>query len=180
VYGGNSFGQSDPVKALLDWLAAIGAIASIGAAIWAFLEAKKASESASKAETVRNEIIERRNLAELSNVHLETTRILKIVGRIGPASNPDQLAGIDPTEIASEVDEFTRHLNEHQAHFSDFFANRARELCDDLQDDISELAEQYEGAAIKQIGRRIYTKIHSFVPVVKALTDEKRERAPTE
>ena len=47
-------------------LSIFGSVASIGAAVWAFLEAKKAAASASKAEEARNEMIDRRRLGEVS------------------------------------------------------------------------------------------------------------------
>jgi hypothetical protein len=57
-------------------LSIAGSVASIGAAIWAFIEARKAADSATKAELVRNELIDRRKLVEVSKIYAQTDRIL--------------------------------------------------------------------------------------------------------
>lgn len=75
------------MSSLESWISVIGSIASIGGAIWAFIEANKASKSASKAEKVKGELVERRKLVEVSQVHAETSRILKTVSTVGPSCN---------------------------------------------------------------------------------------------
>jgi len=102
------------------WISVIGSIASIGGAIWAFVEARKSSRAATKAEKVRDEIISRRKLIEVSQVHAETARILKIVSTVGPACNPSLLRGVNCGSIAKDVEEYSRYINEHSSHFNDF------------------------------------------------------------
>ena len=111
------------------WISIIGSIASIGGAAWAFREAKNASLSASHAEKVRDEIIERRKIIEVSQVYTETSRILKIISNVGPSCNPSMLKGVNCGNIARDVEEYARFINEHSSYFSDFFENKARELC---------------------------------------------------
>ena len=59
------------------WMSIAGSVASIGGAIWAFLEARKSAESATKAENIRNELIDRRGMVEVSKVHTKTIEILR-------------------------------------------------------------------------------------------------------
>lgn len=153
----------------------VGSIASIGGAIWAFVEADKAAKSVTKAESVRDEIINRRELIEVSKVHSETTRILKVASRVGPSSDLRRLTGFNAPEIASEIEEYVRFLSEHSSHFSELFENTARDLCDSLRDDISVLADARDPQSIKDIGKVIYNKIHGFLPTVKMISDLKRE-----
>ncbi len=157
-------------------LSIAGSVASIGAAIWAFIEAGKAADSATKAESVRNEMIDRRKLVEVSKVHAQTDRILTVVSKIGPSCNPKTLKGVDCAGIAKEVEEYSRYLNGQSSHFSEFFVNKAKSLCEDLNKDIEELSEASSPDDKKQIGKRIYYKINSFMPFVKELADEKQER----
>lgn len=159
------------------YLSIAGSIASIGAAIWAFVEARSAAESATKAELVRNELIDRRKLVEVSKVYSQTERILVVVSKIGPSCNPKTLKGVDCASIAKEVEEYSRHLNAQSAHFSDFFENKARDLCNDLRDDIEELSEATGAESKKEVGKRIYYKINGFMPFVKELADEKQEHS---
>lgn len=56
------------------WLSILGSVASIGAAIWAYIEAKSASRHASKAEAIRDELIQRRSRVEVSQVHAKPRR----------------------------------------------------------------------------------------------------------
>lgn len=156
-------------------LTILGSIASIGAAIWAWIQAGEASKSATKAENVKNEIIERRKIVEVSHVYAETSRILKIVSKVGPSSNSSTLRGVNCSHIASDVTEYSSFLNEHSSHFSDFFENKARDLCLSLKDDIEQLAEAKSFEDKKKSGKNIYYKIDEFMPVVKSLSDDKKE-----
>jgi hypothetical protein len=163
------------VSTIETWISTIGSIASIGGAIWAFFEARKASASASRAEKVRSELVTRREMVELSQIHTETKRILGIVSKIGPSSSINLLTGIDCNGIARDVEEYCRLINEHSTHYSDLFRNHALKLCNDLNDDITSLADATDQDKKKEIGTRIYHKINSFLPVAKSLADEKKE-----
>lgn len=160
----------------MKWLSAIGAVASILGAIWAFYEARKAAASAKKAEKVRKELIERRKMVEMSQLYAETSRILRAVSAVGPSCNPSLLRGVNCGHIAREVEEYCRFVNEQRSHFADFFDNSAQQLCGDLAVDIEALAEAGSFDEKKSAGKRIYNKINNFMPAVKALADEKRER----
>ena len=158
------------------WLSAIGALASIICALWALYEARQASLSASKAEAMRNELIERRKMVEASQLHTETSRILRTVSAVGPSCNPTLLRGVNCGLIARDVEEYCRFVNEQRTHFADFFDNSARELCEDLAADIEALTEARSFEEKKGAGRRLYNKINNFMPVVKTLADDRRER----
>ena len=157
------------------WISVIGSIASIGGAIWAFVEARKSSRAAIKAEKVRDEIVSRRTLIEVSQVHAETTRVLKIVSKVGPACNPSLLRGVNCGSIAKDVEEYSRYINEHSSLFNDFFENKAKELCQGLHPDIEALSEAKSFEEKKVAGKSIYYKIDGFMPFVKELSDERRE-----
>jgi hypothetical protein len=158
-------------------LSIAGSIASIGAAIWAFIEARKAAASASKAELVRDELIDRRKLVEVSKVSVQTERILTVVSKIGPSCNPKTLKGVDCAGIAKEVEEYSRYLNTQSAHFSDLFENKAKTLCEELNKDIEDLSEANSPEKKKEVGKRIYYKINSFMPFVKQLEDKKKDNS---
>lgn len=160
-------------------ISVVGSIASILGAVWAYMEAGKAAKSVTKAESVRDEIINRRELIEVSKVHSETTRILKVASRVGPSSDLRRLTGFNAPEVASEIEEYVRFLSEHSSHFSELFENKARELCDSIRDDIPVLADARDPNSIKDIGKVIYHKIHGFLPTAKMISDLKRESVST-
>ena len=93
-------------------LTIIGSIASIGGAIWACYEAKNAANSATKAEKVRDEMIHRRKMVEVTQVHAETKRILKVVSKVGPSCNSTLIRGVNCADIAKDVEEYSRFINE--------------------------------------------------------------------
>lgn len=157
------------------WISVIGSFASIAGAIWAYSEANKAKNSASKAEKIKGEIVERRQLVEISQVHAETTRILKSISAVGPTCNASKLRGINCASIATEVEEYCRFLNEQSSHFSDFFDNKAQELCQSLKSNIELLSEAKTFEEKKNAGKSIYYEINDFMPVVKTLSDDKKE-----
>ena len=161
------------------WISIIGSIASIGGAIWAWYQAVEATKSASKAEKVKGEIIERRKIVEVSQVHKETTRILQIVSKVGPSCNASTIRGVNCSHITTEVSEYSRFLNEHSSYFTDFFENKAKDLCSSIKEDIEKLAEAKTFDDKKSVGKSIYYKIDEFVPIVKSLSDEKREAVST-
>jgi hypothetical protein len=167
------------VKSMETWISIIGSIASIGGAAWAWYQAVEAAKSASKAEKVKGEMIERRKIVEVSQVHRETTRILQVVSKVGPSCNSSTLRGVNCSHIATEVSEYSRFLNEHSSHFTEFFENKAKELCAAIKEDIERLAEAKTFDDKKNAGKSIYYKIDEFVPIVKSLSDEKREAVPT-
>jgi hypothetical protein len=160
------------------WLSITGSVVSIGAAIWAFVEAKRSAQAASKAEAVRNELVQRRTIVEISQVHAESIRILRLVSQVGPSCTKASTRGINVQSIAQGVEEYSRFLNEHSGHFNASFQNSARTLCDELTVCIEELAEAVIFDAVKVAGKKIYYLINSFLPEVKRLADDKRESPP--
>ena len=111
----------------------IGSIASIFGAIWALLEARKAMNAAEKSELLRDELIHRRKMVEVAQVHTETRRVLGVVSKVGPSCNAKLLKGINCADIAKEVEEYASFLLGQSEHFSCFFENEAKQLCNDLR-----------------------------------------------
>lgn len=160
------------------WLSILGSLASIGGAIWAYFQARRSRTFAEQAKAIRDELVERRKVIEVSKVHAETTRILRLVSNVGPTCTPTSLKTVKCSEIAKEVEEYTRLLNEQGTHFTYMLDNQARKLCEDLKPDIEALAEANDFDSKKSAGKSIYYKIDDFMPLVKAVMDEKKERQP--
>ena len=161
-----------------NWLSGLGSLASIAGAIWAYIQAQRSRTFAEQAKAVRDELVERRKIIEVSKVHTETTRILRLVSNVGPTCTPTSIKTLKCHEIAKEVEEYTRLLNEQSTHFTNMLDNQARGLCDNLKPDIEALADAKDFDAKKSAGKRIYYQIDDFMPLVKTLMDEKKERQP--
>lgn len=160
------------------FLSIIGSIASIFGAIWALVEARKAARSADAAERVSRELIDRRKLAEVAQIHSEIRRVLGVVAKVGPTSTPQLVKGVNCADIAREVETFATMLLEQGSHFSDIYSDRASQLRSDLKLDIEGLSEATTFETKKCHGKSIYYKIENFTPVVKQLADAKRENPP--
>lgn len=156
-------------------ISVIGSIASIGAAIWAFIEAKKSINAATKAEALRDELIHRRKTVEVSQVHSETKRVLQVVSKVGPSCNEQLLKGVNCADIAKEVEVFSSFILEQSGHFGESFRNKAKNLNTELKDDIENLSEAMNFEDKKKYGKNIFYNIQNFIPIVKELSDEKRE-----
>ena len=154
------------------WMSIAGSVASIGGAIWAFLEARKSAESATKAENIRNELIDRRGMVEVSKVHTKTIEILRETSNFGPTCTPISIKGIKASDVAKE---YSRFLNEHSSYFDTLFENNAKNLCDSLKQHIENLSEAETFDEKKKAGKEIYYLINSFLPQVKQLSDGKKE-----
>jgi hypothetical protein len=159
-------------------LSILGSIASIAGAVWALREARKSADAATKAESLRDEIVHRRKMLEVSQVYADTKRILTIVSDIGPSSNPKRLRGINSAKIAREIEEYARLLLEQSSHFSDNFGNKARALGEDLRPDIEALAEAVTPEDKKEHGKSAYRKIEGFILIAKQHADDRREQTP--
>lgn len=159
------------------FLSIVGSIASIFGAVWALKEAKKAARSASAAERVRQELVDRRELAEIAQIHFEIKRVLGLIARVGPTSTQQHVKGVNCADIAREVQAFVAMLLEQRSHFSDFYSDRASELRDNLKMDIEGLAEAKTFDDKKRFGKSKYYKIENFTPVVKQLSDAKQEHS---
>jgi hypothetical protein len=159
-------------------LSILGSLTSIGAAIWAAVEARRSSRAATRSETMRNEIVHRRRLIEVSHIHAETKRILAVASEVGPTTNAKLLRGVDNAKIARQVEEYARSLLDQSGHFSDVFGNEARALCERLRPDIEALAEAVTPEDKKRYGKSIYYNISAFMPIAKGLADEQREQTP--
>ena len=157
------------------WISIASSVASIGGAIWAYHGARESAKSATKAEIIRNELVDRREMIEVSKVYTNTVEILREISKFGPTSTSITVKGIKASDIAKKVEEYSRFLNEHRSHFDTLFANNAKDLCDLLKQHIENLSDAERFEDKKRAGKEIYYLIESFLPQVKQLSDGKKE-----
>jgi hypothetical protein len=156
-------------------ISVLGSIASVGAAIWAFIEARKSMAAASKAETIKNEMIDRRQLVEASKIHSETERVISKVSQIGPASRVAVLSGINIDDILNEVQGYSTFIIAQSEQYDDKFKRAVKKLNTDLQANIAELSKSTLEEDYKRIGTQIFNALQGFLPTAKSLADGRRE-----
>ena len=161
---------------LMDSLLSIASsLVSIGGAIWDYHEAKESAKSATQVEIIRNELIDRREMIEVSKVYTNTIEILREISKFGPTSTTINVRGINASDVAKKVEEYSRFLNEHSNHFDALFSNNAKNLCDLLKQYLEKFADADTFEDRKSAGKEIYYLIENFLPQVKRLLDRKKE-----
>lgn len=159
-----------------DLFSIVASIASIIAASIAVIGAKSSKTSLNETRKVRDELVRRRGIAELSKLYGETGRILRVVAEVGPTCNSKSLRGKDPRRIAEQVQEYSQLMNEHRSHFDEPLTNLAKDLCDSLRGNIEALAVASDANSIKEAGKVMYHLIDAFHPEMKRYVDGERER----
>jgi hypothetical protein len=180
---------NDP-SSWLDWLStfwtwvtspavsALGAVASIigaGVAIW---QAREASDSANRAERVLDATRDQKALIEVVKVHQATRKLIDRVAQIGPSSSPKKLIGLDPSDIARDIDTFIVDLCELRDRFAINERNEAQELIDNVRPLISALSNSTTPEEIKKAGESLHLLLSDFLPVSKTLSDQAQIEIP--
>lgn len=150
-----------------------GGIASlIGAAI-AIWQAWKSNRSANQAEAARIELVQRRDVGDVEAVAVETSRILKVVAKVGPSCTIESIRGMSAAGIATEVDEYRMAIGERSSTFEAEGENEIERLCRELEPEIVRLSEAGTFEEIKDAGRSIHGKVMGFHTVIRQLARQK-------
>jgi hypothetical protein len=160
------------------WIALLGSVASIGSAVWAYVEARKAKEAVRTVQRLHNEIVTRRRIIETSGIYGETKRFLTSISRVGPSSNATISKGISGWALAGELREYVLFLSEHIQDFPEPVKGRVQSFVEGSNDDIRCLAEAKTFHAKKSASADVYYKIQALMPEFKTLADETKELSP--
>lgn len=155
-------------------LTVIGTVASVGGAGVAIWQAGLSKSAASRAEDARDELIERRETAELAQLQVVFKKALRSMEKYGPGSVPTSISGVSQANDAADVQELIIVLREHRAHFGTSFMNEADALCGR----ITPLLDEFAKAAVEELrnrGGRVFLELSTFSAVIKKRLDKKRE-----
>lgn len=156
------------------WLGLISALASIGSAIWAAVEARSSAKSASQAELVRDRMVNHRYVAESHQLLQSTRAMLQTVSAIGPSCMQRNLRGLDVRNISAQLVTYCTTLNENSYLFADN-DNPAIELSVELLQRAGIIAAAQSLEDVTLAGRQAFTAINLFLPKIKQISDERRE-----
>ena len=156
------------------WLGLISAIASIGSAIWAAVEARSSAKSASQAELVRDRMVNHRYVAESHQLLQSTRAMLQTVSAIGPSCMQRNLRGLDVRNISAQLVTYCTTLNESSYLFAGT-DNPAIELSDELLQKAGIIAAAQSLEDVTLAGRQAFTGINLFLPKIKQISDDRRE-----
>lgn len=156
------------------WLGLISALASIGSAIWAAVEARSSAKSASQAELVRDRMVNHRYVAESHQLLQSTRAMLQTVSAIGPSCMQRNLRGLNVRNISAQLVTYCTTLNENSYLFADN-DNPAIELSVELLQRAGIIAAAQSLEDVTLAGRQAFTAINLFLPKIKQISDERRE-----
>ena len=153
----------------------VGTAASLIGAVIAIWQASKAKSAASKAERVKEQIIDHRQISELSNIQSSCRKAQKAMAKYGPASSTISLSGINSERDAKEVQEFLLLVTENREYFKHELKpelwNEADALCRKIHPIINEFVDESESKAIKNRGTKILLELNQFSSIIKNLID---------
>lgn len=81
-------------------LSAVASLLGAGIAIW---HASKAKSAAREADSVKQQILDKRQTSELSKIQVSCRKAQNVMAKYGPASSLNSLSGVDPENDAKEV-----------------------------------------------------------------------------
>lgn len=92
---------------IISFINLVGTACSIGSAVYAFIQARKAMNSASKAEKYCNIININKEENLLYLIDQEHIKILNVISKYGPSCTIDKLCGLD---ISSDGDKIQQYI----------------------------------------------------------------------
>ncbi len=155
-------------------VAVLGALASIVGAALSAWQARKSASGAKEARRVRDELAIRKEVGDIAAVATATSRILKVVSKIGASGTESMMRGVRLSDIAQDVDEYRVFIGERSGAFAAGGQDELIDnLCLDLDNDIAMLSKARSFDEAMEPGRSIYRRIMNFYVKVGRLSHTK-------
>jgi hypothetical protein len=155
------------------WLSIIGTVTSIASAGIAVQQARLSRSSADIALQARNELIAKRETAELSQLQAMCKQAQRAMEKYGPGSVPSSLTGISPEDDAKKVQEFMLLITEMKAYFGNNSPNEADEFLRNLGPLLDSFARSSEPKDLRQHGTLILISLSTMTAVIKKYLDNR-------
>lgn len=154
----------------------IGTGASIWGAIISLKQARAAKASADEASRVHGQLVNQRKTSELAELKVHCEKAIKCMEKYGPSSAPTSVRGVRSKSDADEVQNLILEANKIKGAFLkgevDVFVSKVTPL-------LEKFVDPAQTASVKLNGQTILMEISSFLSVVKASLDSKREHVET-
>lgn len=158
----------------MDWLSIVGSIASIIGAIWAWREAIRSSNSASKAEQIKIQMINQRKTSELSELKTLVSEALESIKRYSTTMT-SSLIGADTTNKENEAAKVQSLLNKI-VEFDEYFSNGfASDFFDKSHSSLQSFLSAETPADLKKFGMELHRQIVDFSSILRKTLTEKKE-----
>ncbi|RZQ54926.1 hypothetical protein C1E23_01175 [Pseudoalteromonas phenolica] len=158
----------------MDLFNIVGTFASIGSAIWAFVEARKSRDAASQAENVKTQIINQRKTAELSELNPLLTEAVNCCKHY-TTSGSSSLIGVELNKKENEAAKIQSLLDkiiEYSEYFPNGFATEFYELTDES---LQEFLNSESAEDIKKHGKQLHRQLINFSSILRKSITEMKE-----
>jgi hypothetical protein len=151
-----------------------------GASIWgasiSLKQAKAAKASADEASRVHGQLINQRKTSELAELKVHCEKAIKCMEKYGPSAAPTSVMGVRSKPDADEVQNLILEANKIRGAFLkgevDVFVSKVTPI-------LEKFVDPAQNANVKSNGQAILMEVSSFLSVVKASLDSKREHVET-
>lgn len=158
----------------MDWLSIAGSIASIGGAIWAWREAVRSSNSATRAEQIKTQMINQRKTSELSELKPLVLEATNCVKRYSTQMVSSFVGAnfLSKEDEAAKIQTLLNKIVEFSDYFSEDFANQFFETSHSS-------LQSFLGASTpedtKKYGMDLHKQMVDFSSVLRKQLTEKKE-----
>jgi len=150
----------------------VGTVASIWGAAISLKQANAAKKSADEASRVRGQMINQRKAAELSELKVHCEKAIKCMEKYGPSAAAASARGVRSKTDADEVQSLILEASKIKGAFVmgevDIFVSKVTPL-------LEKFVDPSQASSLKVNGQAILMEASSFLSVVKASLDSKRE-----
>lgn len=152
----------------------IGAIASGYGAYLAITEARKAKDSANKAEEMKNAIATEQNKISLGRLFNETKNCMKITIKMATSATPDKkIRGLDYQESIGKVREYIDILKENCHYLPEAKIKLVVKEYKGIETEIINLAKETDQSKKYEIGDKIHNSMGEITRHIKPELDVK-------
>lgn len=151
------------------WIGTSVSVLSMGIAVW---QARKASNAATRAEKMRDQIASRNAHSELSNLNGILAAALRAMDKYGPGAGVNARRGNSPESDAENVRSLTKEMARLRAMLVERFGETINEVITHLNSILADFGAATKDADRVVHGRKIYIEIIEFSGNVKQVLDK--------
>lgn len=155
----------------------IAGIASIGSAIFAFVQARKALSSAKEAKQVEKNISHHRTTSDIAKLKEKADSLLSQISVYGFGGHPTKYQAADHDSNSERIQSFTMKVREFESCFTEKIKNEVTALVEDIDTELGKFnTPQITDENRKESGRIIMAKVNMVNSKFKSVLDKKVEK----
>ncbi len=154
----------------------IGTVFSIVGAVIAIGYAKISKTEAKKIESVRNQIIEKRETSEITELNSACKGALNAMKKYGSGLSAADKVGVSFEKDIQVVQEFVFLITENREYFGKKSTNTADEFCSILNPIMDNFSQAKDDKERHKYGTDLCNHLSKMTSVIKSLLNKSREK----